>query len=144
MSKDLWAKLKVYKAGSRRTSARVKKNLGLSTVEGKKHLPFVEYRLLTRILFESSKPEHIFAHTFLVLEWNLISRTEYAIDAKIDLMSFTKDALLFDMDVTKTDQEGTKNIDHPWNVYSCPEYPEICAHLVFAPHIMANPLILNG
>ena len=33
VSKDLWAKLKVYKAGSRRTSAR-EKELGLSTMEG--------------------------------------------------------------------------------------------------------------
>ena len=144
VSKDLWTKLKVYKAGSRRTSAREKKDLGLSTVEGKKHLPFAAYRLLARILFESPKPEHIYAHAFLVLEWNLISRAEFLVDAKIDIVSFTKDALVFAMGVTKTDQEGTKNVDHPWHVYSCPEFPEICAHLAFARHIMASPTILNG
>ena len=75
-------------------------------VEGKKYLPFAAYRLLARILFESEKPEHIHARTFLVLDWNLISRAEYVVDAKIDIVSFTKDALLFDMGVTKTDQEG--------------------------------------
>ena len=144
VSKDLWAKLKVYKAGSRRTSARKKKDLALSTMEGKKHLPFAAYRLLARILFESPKPENIYAHTFLVLEWNLISRVEFLVDAKIDIVSFTKDALIFSMGVTKTDQEGTKNVDHPWHVYSCPEFPEICAHLAFARHIMASPTILNG
>jgi hypothetical protein len=144
VSKDLWAKLKVYKAGSRRTSAREKKDLGLSTVEGKKHLPFAAYRHLAQILFESEKSEHIYAHAFLVLEWNLISRAEFLVDAKIDIVSFTKDALIFAMGVTKTDQEGTKNVDHPWHVYSCPEFPEICAHLAFARHIMASPTILNG
>ena len=34
VSKDLLEKLKVYKAGSRCTSARGKKKLGLSTMEG--------------------------------------------------------------------------------------------------------------
>ena len=56
----------------------------------------------------------------------------------------TEDALLFNMGVTKTDQEGVKNIDHPWHVYSCPEHPEICAHLAFARLIMAYPDLLNG
>ena len=113
VSKDLWTRLAVYKQGSSRTAASQKKKLGLSTVEGKKHLPLAGYRLLSKILFESDKPEHIFAHTFLVFEWNLISRAEYVVDAKIDLVSFMKDALLFDMGVTKTDQEGIKNLDHP-------------------------------
>ena len=60
-----------------------------------------------------------------------MSRAEYVVDSKIDLVSFEKDALLFDMGPTKTDQDGTCNIDHPWHVYSCPEHPEICAHLAF-------------
>ena len=87
---------------------------------------------------------YVAAHTFLVLEWNLISRAEYLVDANIDLVSFTEDALLFNMGVTKTDQEGVKNVDHPWHVYSCPEHPEICAHLAVARLILANPEILNG
>ena len=48
------------------------------------------------------------------------------------------------MGPTKTDQDGTRNADHPWHVYGCIEYPEICAQLAFARLIMANPLILNG
>ena len=36
VSKDLWTKIKVYKADFRHTSARENKDLGLSTVE-KKH-----------------------------------------------------------------------------------------------------------
>ena len=77
-----------------------------------------------------------------MLAWNLISRAEIIVDAKIDLVSYKDDSLLFDMSITKTDQEGTKNIDHPWHVSLCPELPEICAHLALARHIMANPTVL--
>ena len=144
VSKDLWMQLSTYKKGSRRAGAKERKKLGLSTVEGKKNLPFAGYRLLAKLLFESDHPEHVYAHTFLVFDWNLVSRSEYVIGSKIDLVSFEKDSLLFNMGPTKTDQDGTRNVDHPWHVYGCLEYPEICAQLAFARLIMANPLILNG
>ena len=47
-----------------------------------------------------------------------MARAENCVGAKIDHISFHQDALLFDFAKTKTDQEGTKNIDHAWNVYS--------------------------
>ena len=46
------------------------------------------------------------AHAFLLLEWNLISRAEYVVGAKIDSMWCSNDALLFDIGITKTDQDG--------------------------------------
>ena len=144
VSKELWRSLAIYKQGSRRTSAKEKKELGLSTVEGKKHMPVAGFKKMAKVLYESPNPEHIPAHSFFVLDWNLVARAEFLVDAKIDLVSFTKDALLFDMGITKTDQEGTKNVDHPWHVYSNPECPEICAHLAFAWLLIYNPTILNG
>ena len=78
------------------------------------------------------------------MEWNLMSRSEYVVNLKIDLVYFEKDALLFDMGKTKTDQEGTKNVVHPWYFYSNSEQPEICPHLAMARHIIADPVILNG
>ena len=72
--KDLWHSLALYKQGSRRTSAREKKTLGLSTAEGKNHLPMAAYKYLAKLLYESPNPEHIPAHTFFVLNWNLVSR----------------------------------------------------------------------
>ena len=74
---------------------------------------------------------------------DLISRAEYVVDSNIDLVSFQQDALLFDIGKTKTDQEGTTNIDHPWHVYSNPEYPEICPFLAMACHLICDPTILN-
>ena len=143
-SKELWAKLSSYKKGSRRKGAAEKKELGMAATEGKKPLPFKAYKYLAKILFESEKPEHVSAHTFLLLEWNLISRAEFVVDSKIDLILYAEDALKFDMGKTKTDQEGTKNIDHPWHLYSNPINPEICVHLGITRHLICNPTILNG
>ena len=102
VSKYFWTILKVYKLGSRRTSAKENK-LGISTVEGKKHLPFAGYLNLALELTKIPKLEHIYARVFLILEWNLVSRTEFVVDAKIDIVSFTKYVLLFDMGITTTD-----------------------------------------
>jgi len=143
-SKDLWLKLSSYKKGTRRLSAKEKKQHGLSTIEGKKPLPFAAYELLAKILFESPDPEHVPAHTFLLLEWNLISRAEYLVDSKIDAVSKKNDALTFDIGKTKTDQEGTKNIDHPWHVYSNTENPYIDPHLAFGRLLISNPRVLEG
>ena len=104
----------------------------------------MSYHLLARLLFESDHPEHMYAHTFLIINWNLASRSEFMVNSKIDLVLFEKDLLLLDMGPTKTDQDGICNIDHPWHVYGCLEYPEICTQLAFARRIMTNPLILNG
>ena len=60
------------------------------------------------------------------------------------MVSFQKDDLLFVTGKTKTDQEGTKNIDHPWHLYSNPEYPEIYQFLAIACHLICDPKILNG
>ena len=112
MSKELWTQILSYKKNTRRLAVKERKHLGLAVTEGKKPLPFCEYKHLAKILFESDEPEHVAAHKFLLLEWNLISRAEYVVDSNIDLVYFQQDALLFDIG-KKTDQEGTKNIDHP-------------------------------
>ena len=143
-TEELWNNISSYKKGTRRLSTKERKELGLSTTEGKKPLPFRAYKHLARILFESEKPEHVAAHTFLLLEWNLISRAEYVVNSKIDAVKMEEDALLFDIGKTKTDQEGTKNIDHPWHVYANPQNPYICTVLAMARHLMCNPTILNG
>ena len=144
VSQDLWHKLGSYKRGSRRAGAQQKKKLGLNQTEGKAALPFAAYQYLASILFESEDPEDVAAHTFLVLEWNLVARAEYVIGSKIDHVAFKDDAMVFEMGPTKCDQEGTKNLDHPWHCYSCPEHPEICCHLAIARYFMAHPTVLNG
>jgi hypothetical protein len=121
-----------------------KRLLGLSSDEGKKPLPLAAFKYLAKVLFESKKTEHIGAHTFLLIQWNLISRAEFVIGSNIDSIWCHGDAILFDIGTTKTDQEGTRNIDHPWHVYSNNECPYICPVLALARYLIDKPHILAG
>lgn len=143
-TKELWRELTSYKSGNKKASLKEKSQLGISIVEGKKPLPLKAYMYLAQILFESDKPEHVAAHTFLILQWNLISRAEFVLESKIDAIIFQNDAMLFDVGKTKTDQEGTRNIDHPWHLYSNVEHPHICCFLAMGRHLISNPTILAG
>ena len=107
-SKELWTQLSSYKKGTRRLALQERKQLGLASTEGKSPLPFRAYKYLSKILSESDEPEHAAAHTFLLLERNLISRAKYVVDSNIYLVYFQQDAFLFDIGKTKTDQEGTQ------------------------------------
>ena len=46
-------------------------------------LSFQVYKRLAKIIFCSENIEHIAAHTFIVLEWNLIVREENLVGAKL-------------------------------------------------------------
>ena len=144
VTKELWRELTAYKAGNKKAGLKEKTELGLSVVEGKKPLPFKAYMYLAQILFESNSPEHVAAHTFLILQWNLISRAEFVLESKIDAILFQNDAMLFDVGKTKTDQDGTRNIDHPWHLYGNTEHPYICCFLAMGRHLINNPTILAG
>ena len=58
-------------------------------------MPFRAYKYLSKILFESDEQEHVAAHTFILLERNLISRAEYVADSNIVFVYFQQDTLLF-------------------------------------------------
>ena len=143
-TRELWTKLSFYKKGTRRLRVKEKSELGLSMIEGKRPLSFAAYKFLAQVLFESNKPEHVAAHTFLILQWNLIARAEYVVEAKIDSIWSQQDSIMFDIGKTKTDQEGTRNIDHPWHLYSNNECPYICPTLALARHLINDPNILAG
>ena len=76
-------------------AASEKYDIGLKLIEGKKALSFQAYKRLAEILFRSEKIEHISTHTFLVLEWNLIVKSENYVESKVEHISFHQDALLF-------------------------------------------------
>jgi len=72
-----------YIKGSKRINLAAKQTLGLKITEGKSHMTVPVYEKACEIFFESSKPEHVFAHAFLVLNWNLMKRAENVVEAKI-------------------------------------------------------------
>ncbi len=142
--KEMWRNLGMYKKGTRRKGARERQALGLRTTEGKDPIPLAAYTHLASILNRSNDPEHVAAHLFLLLDWNLMSRADFVVTSNIELVGVWNDALRFQVGVTKTDQEGSKHIDHPFHVYSCPENPVICPVLALSKHLLCNPRILLG
>ena len=143
-TKDMWLRLSTYKKGSRRASARERREVGLCTAEGKGPLPVKCLQYLAEVLHRSKEPEHIAALFFLLLEWNLLSRADMVINAHIDLFGISNDALLCFVGPSKTDQEGVKHADHPFHMYSCPENPAICVVTAFARFMIAHPEVLKG
>ena len=91
----------VLQKGHKETGWTKRKQLGLAATDGKKPLPFCAYKQLAKILLQSDKPEHVAAHTFLLLEWNQISWADYVVDSNIYLVSFQQDALMFDIGKNK-------------------------------------------
>ena len=140
----LWEKLSYYKKCLRHVAATENQDFVLKLTEIKRALSFHTYKLLTTIIFKSEKVEYITAHAFLILEWNLINRAENCVGAKIDHTSFHQDTLLLDFAKKNTDQEGTKNVDHPRNVYDNPLEPVGCPILTLTQYIISNPIILDG
>ena len=102
-------------------------------------MPFAAYVHIAEILNCSSNPEHVAAHLFLLIDWNLISWADGVISANIELVGMWSDALRFEIGPTKTDQDGTKHVDHPFHVYACPETPAICPLVAFCKHLLCRP-----
>ena len=99
------------------------------------------YELICNIFLEGDDEEYIFAHAFLTLEWNLMSRSENVVDCHAENLLWTEDALGFHFPRTKTDQLG-KRSDAIWHVYATPNSPSTCCHLALACYLFANPGIL--
>ena len=100
-NKELWTQFTFYKKGTRRLAVKERKQLGLAATEVNNPFLSSAYKYLAKRFFESDEPEYVVAHTFLLLEWNIISWAEYVVDSNIYLVSFQHDALMFDIDKNK-------------------------------------------
>mmetsp|Transcript_21038 Transcript_21038/g.25871 ORF Transcript_21038/g.25871 Transcript_21038/m.25871 type:complete len:633 (+) Transcript_21038:146-2044(+) len=140
---DLDAMMAVYVKGSRRLNLLAKQTLGLKISEGKEHMTFEVYSKIARILFESGQPEHIFAHLFFILDWNLMKRAENCNTCMISHIRFEEDCLVFQFAKSKGAQDGEDHLG-PWHVYSNPLEPHICPVLALAKYIITYPSVLSG
>lgn len=95
-----------YIKGSRRINLAAKQTLGLKIVEGKDAMSVEAYELIAKHLFHSGKTEHIFTHTFHVLDWNLMKRAENVANAHISHVFWENDHLVFHFAKSKTHQDG--------------------------------------
>ena len=84
---EIPAKLKdsisLYCKGSKSCGATLKQQLVLKITEGKRPMSFEVYKFIAKGLFESSKKEHVFVNLFLILNWNLMKRSENYVNMKV-------------------------------------------------------------
>ena len=109
----------------KRTVASQKAEIGEILDEGKKLISCEVYKKLCELIFEGEGDDYAFAHVFLMLEGNLLARSDNCLAMKINHVQWENDSLVFYFSKTKGDQSGDKSGD-PWHVYSNPNNPELC------------------
>jgi hypothetical protein len=116
--------------GYQRRVSNLKLDGKMPVFEGKFHLPFAGYRLLCALLFTSQPAQMLFAWPFLILQWNLIARSNTVSSLMMEHIGWEGDALLISTPKHKGDQEGVKCF--PRHVYANPSDPAICPVLALA------------
>ena len=103
---------------------RVAENIaaGLQSTSGSDKLTFEQYRLLSTIALQSST---FYAHGFLILAWNLMSRAGSTGKIKFEHIRWDRDHMI---PKHKGDRSGGK-LPTEKSVYANPIYPEICPFL---------------
>ena len=112
-------KISQFMGGIKRTIAKEKQAMGKKNDEGKEKMSFEVYQQICKLLLTSGTTESIFTHCFLVLEWNLMARSDNICVTHINHITWDDDSLVFYFMKSKGDQEGV-NSNEPWYVYSIP------------------------
>ena len=129
---------KNFHEGYKRIVARKKEAGIMKNYEGKVAVTYVIYCALAKVaLFAASERTQFssFVHLYLVLCWNLFSRSCSVSSLRTHHCTWVNDSLVIDMSVQKGDQTG-ENIK-PKHVYANPYNPELCPILAFALHTFA-------
>ena len=134
--------LKIFMKGMKRTVASIKMEHGDSGIIGKKKMDFKVYEKICELFLKEEGEEFLFAHCFLTLEWNLMSRSDNIVNAHLFHITWEDDCLAFRFGKSKTDQTG-RNSDQVWHVYATPDKPAICPVLALATYVFANPGLTN-
>ncbi|KAL7494346.1 hypothetical protein ACHAWT_003470 [Skeletonema menzelii] len=99
------------------------------------------YELIAEHLFKSGEKRDIFNHLMLLLDWNLMKRSENCLNVKMIHIEFEEDYLKFVFEKEKGKQHG--DMHGPWHCFANPEKPHICLVLAFARYIFAFPEVLQ-
>ena len=90
--------------GTTRHVAAAKQHLGLKLTKGKQAVMKPEaYELIAEHLFKSGEKRDIFNHLMLLLDWNLMKRSENCLNVKMIHIEFEEDYLKF---VLEKEKEG--------------------------------------
>jgi len=69
-------------------------------------MSFERLKLLCKKFFEDQNDEYHFVHLFLLLEWNLIARSDNIVHLHVHDFEWESDSLLIFLKRSKYDQEG--------------------------------------
>jgi hypothetical protein len=87
--------LKIFMKGMKRTVAAKKMEDGDSGIIGKKKMDFKVFKKICALFLKEEAEEFLFAHCFLVLEWNLMSRSDNIVHAHLFHITWEDDCLAF-------------------------------------------------
>lgn len=145
VNQEIHTELKMFLRGYKRF-IQDRKQAGVHPIhEGKRHLTFVGYVSLAKyaIRQQESRDSSLFAHTFLVLCWNLFARSHSVSTLMLQHISWDNDAMVVTLPKHKGDQEGSRV--YPKHVYANPYLPEICPILSLAIYTFStNSFHRNG
>ncbi len=138
VGQDINTELKMFLRGYKRFIQDRKQAGAHPVVEGKRHLSFVGYVTLAKyaIKQQESRDSSMFAHTFLVLCWNLFARSHSVATLMLQHLSWENDSLVVILPKHKGDQEGSRV--YPKHVYANPILPEICPILSLAIYVFST------
>jgi integrase len=106
---------------------RVAENIASGTQEtaGSDKLTFEQYRILSNLAIKS---DTFYAHGFLLLAWNLMTRAGSTGNIKFEHLRWDGDDMTVVIPKHKRDRSGGK-LPTEKSVYANPIYPEICPFL---------------
>jgi len=142
ISVEMATDLAHFMAGLKRTITSEKMLQGKTLDEGKRVMTFEVYEKMCEILYKGKDDEFLFAHSFLTMEWNLMTCSDKCVNMNINNVQFQDDALIFYFGKSKRNQYGL-NAEKPWHVYSYPFVPHLCPILALAKYALSHPDILQ-
>ena len=96
------------------------------------------YSLLCDYFMQQPDDDTILYNTFLILEWNLMTRSDIVTSYHLNHIEWRNDSLVIFFAHSKGDQEGV-NQREPWHIYANPGQPSICTVLALAKYLFSNP-----
>lgn len=117
--------LSILFRGLKRDNADRKANGEGTVKEGKDPLDFGLYTHICELILKEGTKDAIFAHTFMVLAWNLMCRAMNVAEICWNHVAWHEDALQIYFAHTKTDQLGDRPKDAR-HLYANPVVPAIC------------------
>jgi len=126
-------KLESFLAGYKRKISALKLEGKMAVFEGKHHLTFNGYLLIAKQFFKldlAQSKQMLFGWAFLLLQWNLMSRSVSVSTIMLEHISWEGDSLLITTPKHKGDQEGANCYSK--HLYANPSNPFICPILALA------------